>query len=101
MRAAVALALSLAVVAHAGATAMYDYKPGEFLVIDGGTSPDKKFSIVTGENKAGEFGVYLRDAHTKKHRTTRRSGNRSGFRTPGIPRTLGAGLQTCWNYVTG
>ena len=66
MRAAVALALSLAVVAHAGATAMYDYKPGEFLVIDGGTSPDKKFSIVTGENKAGEFGVYLRDAHTKK-----------------------------------
>ena len=45
---------------------MYDYKPGEFLVIDGGTSPDKKFSIVSGENKAGEFGVYLRDAHTKK-----------------------------------
>src|SRR6266436_6403489 len=37
-----------------------------FLVIDGGTSPDKKFSIVTGENKAGEFGVYLRDAQTKK-----------------------------------
>jgi hypothetical protein len=64
MRAAVAL--SLAFVAHAGATATYDYKPGEFLVIDGGTSPDKKFSIVTGENKAGDFGVYLRDAQTKK-----------------------------------
>src|SRR6266568_2304230 len=64
MRAAVAL--SLAFVAHAGATATYDYKPGEFLVIDGGTSPDKKVSIVTGENKAGEFGVYLRDARTKK-----------------------------------
>ena len=61
-----AVALSLAFVAHAGATASYDYKPGEFLVIDGGTSPDKKFSIVSGENKAGEFGVYLRDAHTKK-----------------------------------
>jgi hypothetical protein len=61
-----AVALSLAFVAHAGATATYDYKPGEFLVIDGGTSPDKKFSIVTGENKAGEFGVYLRDAQTKK-----------------------------------
>jgi hypothetical protein len=60
-----AVALSLAFVAHAGATATYDYKPGEFLVIDGGTSPDKKFSIVTSENKAGEFGVYLRDAHTK------------------------------------
>ena len=40
-----AVALSLAFVNHAGATAMYDYKPGEFLVIDGGTSPDKKFSI--------------------------------------------------------
>jgi hypothetical protein len=66
MKAAVAVALSLAFVAHAGATAMYDYKPGQFLVIDGGTSPDKKFSIVTGENKAGEFGVYLRDTQTKK-----------------------------------
>ena len=61
-----AVALSLAFVAHAGATATYNYKPGEFLVIDGGTSPDKKFSIVSGENKAGEFGVYLRDAQTKK-----------------------------------
>jgi hypothetical protein len=65
-RARAAVALTLAIVAYAGATATYDYKPGEFLVIDGGTSPDKKFSIVTGENKAGEFGVYLRDAHTKK-----------------------------------
>jgi hypothetical protein len=61
-----AVALSLAFVAHAGATATDDYKPGEFLMIDGGTSPDKKFSIVSGENKAGEFGVYLWDAHTKK-----------------------------------
>jgi hypothetical protein len=61
-----AVALSLAIVMNAGATATYDYKPGEFLVIDGGTSPDKKFSIVTGKNKPGEFGVYLRDAHTKK-----------------------------------
>jgi hypothetical protein len=60
------VALSLAFVAQATATAMYDYKPGEFLLIDGGTSPDKKFSIVAGENKAGEFGVYLRDAQTKK-----------------------------------
>ena len=66
MRAAIALALSLAFVVQAGATAMYDYKPGEFLVIDGGTSPDKKFSVVSGENNAGAFGVYLRDAQTKK-----------------------------------
>lgn len=64
MKAAVALLFALC--AAAGATAMYDYKPGEFLVIDGGTSPDKKFSIVSGENKAGEFGVYLRDARTRK-----------------------------------
>jgi len=59
-------ALTLAFVAYVGATASYDYKPGELLVIYGGTSPDKKFSIVSGENKAGEFGVYLRDARTKK-----------------------------------
>ena len=42
MRVAVALALSLAIGAHAGATAMYDYKPGEFLVIDGGTLAGQK-----------------------------------------------------------
>jgi hypothetical protein len=61
-----AIALSLAFAAYAGATATYDYKPGELLVIDGGTSPDKKFSIVSGENKTGDFGVYLRDAQTKR-----------------------------------
>ena len=59
-------ALTFGFVAHVGATDSYDYKPGQFLVIHGGTSPDKKFSIVSGENKAGEFGVYLRDARTKK-----------------------------------
>jgi hypothetical protein len=61
-----AVALGLAIVGHAAATDTYDYKPGQFLVIDGGTSPDKKFSIVSGENKTRGFGVYLRDAHTKK-----------------------------------
>lgn len=60
------VALSLTFIAHAGATASYDYKPGQFLVIDGGTSPDRKFSVVSGENKAGEFGVYLRDARTRR-----------------------------------
>jgi hypothetical protein len=64
MRAAVAL--SLAFVAYAGATDTYDYKPGQFLVIDGGTSPDKKFSIVAGQTKSGDFGIYLKDAQTKK-----------------------------------
>jgi hypothetical protein len=66
LRTKVAVVLNLAFVGHAAATAMYDYKPGQFLVIEHGTSPDKKFSIVAGENKAGEFGVYLRDAQTKK-----------------------------------
>jgi hypothetical protein len=61
-----AVALSLAFVAYAGATATYDYKPGQFLVIKGGTSPDKKFWIVAGETKSGDFGVYLKDAQTKK-----------------------------------
>lgn len=48
------------------ATSEYDYKRGEFLVIKDGTSPDKKFSIVSGENQKGQFGVYLMDAPTKK-----------------------------------
>ena len=43
----------------------YDYKPGEFLVIKSGESPDKTFCIVSGKDKAGEFGVYLMDAKTK------------------------------------
>src|SRR6476646_1640015 len=59
-------ALALALVPHVGASASYDYKPGQLLVIDGGTSPDKKFSIVAGESKSGDFGIYLKDAQTKK-----------------------------------
>src|SRR6266436_6487660 len=59
-------AVILALVSQADATAEHDYKPGESLIVDRGTSPNKKFSIVAGDNKAGEFGVYLRDAHTKK-----------------------------------
>jgi len=59
-------ALTLALVAQTNATAMYDYKPGQFLVVDGGTLPDKKFCIVAGESKSGDFGIYLKDAQTKK-----------------------------------
>src|SRR5439155_648989 len=59
-------ALTLALVAQTNATAMYDYKPGQFLVVDGGTLPDKKFCIVAGESKSGDFGIYLIDAQTKK-----------------------------------
>jgi hypothetical protein len=66
LRVMAAGALTLALVAQANATATYDYKPGQFLVVDGGTSPDKKFSIVAGESKSGSFGIYLRDGQTKK-----------------------------------
>ena len=59
-------ALTFALLAQANATDAYDYKPGEFLVIHGGTSPNKKLSIVAGEKKTGEFAIYLRDAQTKK-----------------------------------
>jgi hypothetical protein len=62
----VAAVILFALVFGARATATYDYKPGEFLVIDGGKSPDKKFSIVAGEDKTGDFGIYLMDAKTKK-----------------------------------
>ena len=58
--------LAFAAVEKTRATSSYDYKPGEFLVIDHGKSPDKKFAIVTGHNKGDEFGVYLQDAQTKK-----------------------------------
>ena len=37
------------------ATATYDYKPGEFLVVEGGKSPDKKFMIVSGVDKKETF----------------------------------------------
>ena len=58
--------IGFAIVAKISATAMYDYKPGQFLVIDGGKSPDKQFAIVSGEDKSGNFGVQLMDAKTKK-----------------------------------
>jgi hypothetical protein len=48
------------------ATDWYDYKPGELLVVKAGNSPDKQFSIVSGKNKSGAFGVYLMDAQTNK-----------------------------------
>jgi len=55
-------------VGEVGATAEYDYKPGELLPVKGGESPDKKFTIVSGDSdkKGGFGGVYLMDAQTKK-----------------------------------
>jgi len=64
MVAVVGLAIAFAAKLHA--TAEYDYKPGEFLVVKGGKSPDKKFAIVSGEKEKDQFGVYLMDAITKK-----------------------------------
>jgi hypothetical protein len=60
--------LVLAFVDEASATAEYDYKPGELLVVKGGQSPDKKFAIVSGDpdKKGGFGGVYLMDAQTKE-----------------------------------
>src|SRR5438105_4124999 len=62
----ISVVVALAFVADVNATSEYDYKRGEVLVVKGGKSPDKKYSIVSGENKKGEFGVYLMDAQTKK-----------------------------------
>ena len=58
--------IGFATVAKISATATYDYKPGQFLVIDGGKSADKQFAIVSGEDKSGNFGVQLMGAKTKK-----------------------------------
>ena len=48
------------------ATDTYEYKPGELLVVKGGKSPEKKFSVVSGKNKSGAFGIYLMEAQTNK-----------------------------------
>jgi hypothetical protein len=66
IRVVVIAALAIGFVAKLDATSEYDYKRGEYLVVKDGKSPDKKFSIVSGENQKGEFGVYLMDAPTKK-----------------------------------
>jgi hypothetical protein len=68
MKITLVITLLFALFATAGAAPPmdYNYKSGELLVIKGGESPDKRFSIVSGENKAGEFGVYLMDAQTKE-----------------------------------
>ena len=64
--AALVAALFFPLVAETDATASYDYKPGEFLVIKGGRSPDRKLSIVAGEDKTSGFAIYLMEADTKK-----------------------------------
>ena len=41
----------------AGATSVYDYKPKEYVVVDGGLAPNKRFAIAA--NGYGSFHVYL------------------------------------------
>jgi len=59
-------ALSITIVTRLTATAEYDYKPGEYLVIQDGMSPDKQFAIVSGKDDKGAFSIQLMDAKTKK-----------------------------------
>jgi hypothetical protein len=66
IRLVVIASFALAFAGKVQATSEYDYKPGEYLVVKDGKSPDKKFSIVSSERKRDEFGVYLMDAQTKK-----------------------------------
>ena len=55
--------------AAALATSNYDYKPGEFVTVSGGKSPDGRYVIAThGEGELGydNWHVYLMDAVTGK-----------------------------------
>jgi len=42
---------------RAGATSVYDYKPKEYVIVDGGLAPNKRFAIAA--NGYGSFHVYL------------------------------------------
>jgi hypothetical protein len=55
--------------AAALATSNYDYKPGEYVTVSGGKSPDGRYLIAThGEGELGydNWHVYLMDAVTGK-----------------------------------
>ena len=59
-----AIGISLAL-----ATSNQEYKPNEYAVIDGGLSPDRKYSIAAhgnGELGYGNFHIYLMNAVTGK-----------------------------------
>ena len=42
---------------RAGATSVHDYKPNEYVIVDGGFAPNKRFAIAA--NGYGSFHVYL------------------------------------------
>jgi hypothetical protein len=55
--------------ARADATSNYEYKPDEYVVINGGRSPDGKYSIAAhGKGELGDenFHLYLMDAGSGK-----------------------------------
>ncbi len=66
---AVALLFGLALGPSASATANYEYKPDEYVVIADGKSPDGKYAIAAhGEGELGtdNFHLYLMDVKTGK-----------------------------------
>jgi hypothetical protein len=63
------LLLLVACAASAFATSNYEYKPGEYVTITDGSSPDGRYAIAThGEGDLGydNWHVYLMDARTGK-----------------------------------
>jgi hypothetical protein len=63
------LVLFVACAATAFATANYEYKPGEYVTVTNGRSPDGRYAIAThGEGDMGydNWHVYLMDAQTGK-----------------------------------
>ena len=63
------VAISLATACTALATSTYEYKPGEYVVITDGKSPNGEYSIAAhGEGEYGDenFHLYLMDAKSGK-----------------------------------
>ena len=65
----VSLLITLSVTVSVFATSNQEYGPNEYAVIDGGLSPDRKYSIAAhggGELGYGNFHIYLMNAVTGK-----------------------------------
>ena len=48
------------------ATAIWEYKPGQFINIDNGLAPDHRYAVAASEDTTGKFGLFLMDGMTKK-----------------------------------
>ena len=54
-------------VQQASATATHNYKPGEYLTVIGGSSPDRRYAVAGhGVGEFDDFHLYLMDARTGK-----------------------------------